>query len=172
VVAGGWQAQRDVTWCGSAAGLLGVADEPREGADGSPQRLYVARVRVAGYRCVVGDVVYLAGDRAEDAGQCLRAAVPACCAAIAVNRERRQQERLGVLDLEQCMIDCSDIRPDPPVRVGLVAVVALAGTMQDPAPAVVGQVLYVAAERLVDPQPGVGEQRDAGACCRIDNICR
>jgi len=53
---------------------------------------------------------------------------------------------------------------------GLVAAAALAVTAQDPAPAVVGQVLHVAAERLVDPQPGVGEQRDAGACCRIDNI--
>jgi hypothetical protein len=80
--------------------LLSVADEPREGADGSPQRFYVARARMAGYRYVVGDVVYLAGGRAEYVDQCLRPATPTCCAAISVNRERRQQERLGVLDLE------------------------------------------------------------------------
>jgi hypothetical protein len=105
--------------------LLGVADEPREGADG----------------------------RAEDAGQCLRAAIPACCAAIAVNRERRQQERLGILDLEQCMIDCPDIRPDPHVRVGQV----LAEVGRECA-----EALQVAKQTGADNALGRDRQEDGG----------
>jgi hypothetical protein len=66
VVARCWQAQPDVTWRGSAVWLLGIAGEPRDDADGSPQRLYVARVRLTGYRCLVDYVMYLAGRRARD----------------------------------------------------------------------------------------------------------